>query len=145
MHPLQPIILFPPPQHFKYTLRLPRLQGVSAEENAACAPAIQHARTKAAPQLIFDSLSEYVKRSQGVDAEKLPELSGPMTGLPCGQMGRPPPPPDQLWFLWLPSDNQQGGGGTTVLHALLLKGHSKRFFCSDGVYWSVPAQSALVP
>lgn len=112
-----------------------------------------HARTKGSRPnhppthlVIFDSLSEYVKRSSSssgrVNAEKLPELSGPLTGLPCGQMGRgcvwrtpPPRPPSPLWFPWLFVDNQQGGGDALgralaigfvglgrALHKAILKG-----------------------
>lgn len=72
-----------------------------------------HTRQNKGSPPIFDSLSEYVKHSSSsrVNAEKLPELSGPLTGLPCGQMGHGCVwwAPTLLGFLWLSVDNQQGG------------------------------------
>lgn len=67
-------------------------------------PSPQPSRTKGAPPppppFISHSLSEYVKHTKAESLhQKLPELSGSLTGLPRGQMGHgcvwkaPPAPP----------------------------------------------------
>lgn len=87
---VQPIrlILFTSPlavQYFKYTFHdfkaYPRRRTRPLPRRSST-----HDRTKGGPP-ILDSLSEYVKCSSGLNSEKLPELSGPLAGLPCGQTG----------------------------------------------------------